>query len=246
MLDLFPGSWGHEKRHVFNVVSSSFTDVSPLLWKAFLAKRLFYSRLQFYMAPICLQVWWACLPVVQSWTRGGGTFSGRSQSLVKVIQVCGTWEACPPGRELLFRTPQFLTEQKMIFLNVSNYICGGVGGEVHKCDCKKNSFRNERLFSAHTSMMMVFHALCWMPPEGLCRKVCFESWTIGCPRLIPPWEKAEPEASLGCGLWTRLLRSPSLSPANMCIQVTDGSKVNLRQKKVSQKDVTCQGGGTVG
>lgn len=178
--------------------------------------------------------------------RGRGTFSGCIQSLVKAVQACGTWEACLSGGELSFGTPQFLTEQKMIFLNVSNYICGGVSGEVHKCDCKKNSFRNKHLFSAHTSMMMVFHASRWMPPEERCRKVCFESWTIGCPGLIPPWEKAEPEASLGCGVWTRLLRSPSLSPANVCIQVTDGSKVNLWQEKVLQKDVTCQGGGTVG
>lgn len=39
VLGLLPGSWGHEKRHAFNVASSAFTDVPPLLCKAFLTRR---------------------------------------------------------------------------------------------------------------------------------------------------------------------------------------------------------------
>lgn len=38
VLGLLPGSRGHEKRHAFNVASSAFTDVPPLLCKAFLSK----------------------------------------------------------------------------------------------------------------------------------------------------------------------------------------------------------------
>lgn len=127
-----------------------------------------------------------------------GACSSISQSMMKAIWAHGSWEGCLPGEGLSFRTPQFLTEHKMIFLNVSNYICGGVGGEVHKCDRKRNCFRNKDLFSAHTAMM-VFQALHWMPLEGLHRKACVESWTEQyCSRLTCSWEKSKPGASLAC------------------------------------------------
>lgn len=112
----------------------------------------------------------------------GACYSG-SQPLIKAIRACGTWEGCLPGDGLSFRTPQFLTEQKMIFLNVSNYICGGVGGEVHRW--------------THTPVV-VFQGWYRMPQEGLCRNVCFESWRIQyCPRLTYSWEKSKPGASPG-------------------------------------------------
>lgn len=70
------------------------------------------------------------------------------------LWACGV---CWPGEGLSFGTPPFLTEQQTVLLNVSNCILGGVGGEVHKCDCKRSSFRNQDLFLVRTPVT-VFHA----------------------------------------------------------------------------------------
>lgn len=158
----------------------------------------------------CLQVhWFVSLSFRAEWK--GESLLQHLPVYEKAIWAHGSWEGCLPGEGLSFRAPQFLTEHKMIFLNVSNYICGSVGGEVHKCDRKRNCFRNKDLFSAHTAMM-VFQALHWMPLEGLHRRACVESWREQyCSHLSCSWEKSKSGASLGCRLCMSTLSSSHLS-----------------------------------
>ena len=78
-----------------------------------------------------------------------GACSGISQSMMKAIRPHGSWEACLLGEGLSFRTPLFLTEHKMIFLNVSNYICEMWVGKFTNVT-EKGIVSGTRIYSRHT------------------------------------------------------------------------------------------------
>lgn len=154
----------------------------------------------------------------------GGVCSSGSQSLVKAIPICGTWESCLPGRTpLVFNWTE---DYFLMFLQTFVEVCVRQFTNV----IARRTVLETRIYPQHRYWWGASN-LHWIPQKRLCKKKkgCLESSTTWYrPQLTSPWDKSKPGASSGCGLWMRILSSSPVSPVNMCIRVMYETKINLQ------------------